>query len=80
MRVKEILKEKGMLSKDLAEKMGMTETGLSIMLGENGNPSLQKLQKLAKILDVPVADLFDRADQPSFTCPNCGARIFVSKK
>ena len=30
MRVKELLKERGMTAKELAARLGMTETGLSI--------------------------------------------------
>ena len=32
MRVKELLKERGMTAKELAARLGMTETGLSICL------------------------------------------------
>ena len=35
MRVKELLKERGMTAKELAARLGMTETGLSIAIGDN---------------------------------------------
>ena len=36
MRVKELLKEKGMTAKELAARLGMTETGLSIAISDKG--------------------------------------------
>ena len=39
MRIKELLREKGITAKELAYKNRMmTETGLSIAMGDNGNP------------------------------------------
>ena len=76
MRVKEILKEKGIAAKELATKLGMTETGLSIAINEKGNPPLKRLQQIATALDVPITDLFDKpADGGIITCPNCGIEI-----
>lgn len=60
MRVKELIKEKGFTSKEVAEKIGMTEVGLSIALSDRGNPSLSTLKKIAEVLDVPLAELFDK--------------------
>ena len=54
MRVKELLKERGMTAKELAARLGMTETGLSIAIGDNGNPPLKRLQEIADILGVEV--------------------------
>lgn len=59
MRVKEILKEKGLTGKELADKLGMTETGFSIAIGEKGNPPLKRLQDIAFALDVPITELFE---------------------
>ncbi|MFL1601820.1 helix-turn-helix transcriptional regulator [Riemerella anatipestifer] len=58
MIVKQILKDKGMTAKELAESIGMSETGLSIALSEKGNPSLSTLKKIAEILNVSLAELF----------------------
>lgn len=57
MRVKELLKERGMTAKELAARLGMTETGLSIAIGDNGNPPLKRLQEIADILGVEVPEL-----------------------
>ncbi|MRM96408.1 helix-turn-helix domain-containing protein [Riemerella anatipestifer] len=58
MIVKQILKDKGMTAKELAESIGMSETGLSIALSEKGNPSLSTLKKIAEVLDVSLTELF----------------------
>ncbi|WP_139785118.1 XRE family transcriptional regulator [Parabacteroides sp. Marseille-P3160] len=41
-----------------------------------GRVSLDKLEDIAKILGVPVCDLFPE-DNNSITCPNCGKRLVM---
>ena len=63
MRVKEILKQRKMSAKDLAEKIQMTEVGLNIALNkQKGNPTLKTIQKIADVLGVPIAELFESSD------------------
>ncbi len=52
MRIKELLREKGITAKELASMIGMTETGLSIAMGENGNQPLKRLEQIATALGV----------------------------
>jgi transcriptional regulator with XRE-family HTH domain len=59
-RIKEIIKEKGMTMQQLAEELGIHRTNLSTSL--SGNPTLSRLEDIAKILDVKVTDLF-RVDE-----------------
>lgn len=77
MRVKEILKERGITAKELAAKIGMTETGLSIAISEKGNPPLRRLQDIAAALNVGVAELFDTQPTNTITCPHCGKPIKI---
>lgn len=79
MRIKELLKEKGMTAKELAAKIGMTETGLSIAMGENGNPPLKRLEQIASTLGVPVTELFDAPKEGVIHCPKCGAKLELKK-
>ena len=54
-KIKDVLREKGISQKELAEKIGVTEVGLSKSI--NGNPSNNMLDKISKALSVPVEDL-----------------------
>lgn len=58
LRVKEILREKNIRSKALAEALGITEVGLSKAISENGNPPLKRLQEIADFLNVEMWELF----------------------
>ena len=76
-RFKEILKEKGMTAGAVAEKLGITPGALSQII--NGNPTFEKLHRIAAALGVEVAELF----APSMNvirCPHCGALLEVSEK
>lgn len=68
-----------MTAKELAARLGMTETGLSIAIGDNGNPPLKRLQEIAEILDVEVTELFAAQPTNTITCPHCGKVIRVEK-
>ena len=56
LRIKEIAKEKGLLLKDLAEKMGIAKESLTRAI--KGNPQLTTLEAIAKALNVEITDLF----------------------
>lgn len=75
LRVKEICKDKGILFKDLAEKIGVSDVGLRKQV--QGNPTIDTLQKIADALEVPLTDLFTQTPQNSFSCPYCGRSIKV---
>ena len=74
LRIKEILKERGLTQKDLAQKMAVEEISLSRSI--NGNPSLKTLQKIADALNVEVADLFT-SSKTQITCPHCGKPLNI---
>ena len=57
LRIKEILKDKGVTQKDLAERINKSESSLHKIL--NGNPKLSTLQEIAAALNVEVKDLFN---------------------
>lgn len=56
LRIKEILKEKGVTQTELADKIGITQVGLNRMI--NGNPTAETLLKIAEALDVDIRELF----------------------
>ena len=56
LRVKDICKEKGILFKELAEKLNVSDIGLRASL--KGNPTIGTLEKVATALNVPISALF----------------------
>lgn len=72
MRIKELLKQKGITAKELAAKLNLSEGALSQSL--NGNPTLERLTQIASALGVSVSELFEAPAQDTATvrCPHCG--------
>lgn len=58
LRIKEILKEKGISQIELAEKMGKSKQYISNILSCGKGMSIATLVEIAKILDVEFRDLF----------------------
>lgn len=73
LRVKEILKERGLSQKDLAVKMGVAEISLSRSI--NGNPSMDTLIKMAEALDIEMGELFSSRSKDTIICPKCGSKF-----
>ena len=75
MRIKELLKQKGITAKELAAKLNLSEGALSQSL--NGNPTVERLTQIASALGVSVAELFEApaSDTAVITCPHCGKPI-----
>lgn len=63
LRVKDLLKERGMKMADLAGLLGMNQSNLAKAL--DGNPTLSKLQDIADALGVPVRELLPDAPPAS---------------
>lgn len=60
LRVKELLQERGVKMKEMAEQINITAESLSRAL--NGNPQYSTLKKVAEYLNVNVRDLFKGDD------------------
>lgn len=56
LKINQILQDKGIKLSDLAEKMGVDQSNLKRSLEKN--PSLSRLEEVAKALDVNIQDLF----------------------
>lgn len=64
LRVKELLKERGMMMKDFAEQIGISRETLTRAL--QGNPQYSTLKTIADGLGLSVRDLFKpREEEPS---------------
>ena len=56
--LKEILSEKKITGKDLAKRVGLTETSISRIVNGGQLPKLETLFKIANALDVNIRDFF----------------------
>lgn len=79
-RIKEICKEKGILFKDLAARLRITDISLRYSLKRN--PTVGTLERIADALDVPFFELFEKPEDnsSSFRCPKCGAELEIHTK
>ena len=59
LRIKSILKEKGMSQTELAEKLGITSAGLTKRLKGYSKCDLAFLERVSEVLGVPVVSLID---------------------
>ncbi len=75
LRIKELLKEKGVMHKELAERLGVTDIALRASL--KGNPTIGTLEKVANVLGVEVSELFSAPKEGAITCPHCGKSITI---
>ena len=77
LRVKEVIKAKGITMQQVADELGITRDTLTRNI--NGNPTIETLEKIAKTLGVSVSDLLNEEkpeeDQNTITCPNCGKKF-----
>lgn len=78
LRIKEIIKEKGLTIQKVADTMGINRVTLTNHI--NGNPSVKILQKIASALQVDIVELFKQPQTSEFNCPNCGAKLTVGKQ
>jgi transcriptional regulator with XRE-family HTH domain len=59
MKLRELMKKRKLSVADLAEKSGLSETYIRILLAGSKSPTLRTLEKLATALGVTVGELLD---------------------
>ncbi len=77
LRIKEILRMKGMTQKELASKIGVAEISLSRSI--NGNPNLETLLKISDALDIDISEIFAPRSN-DIRCPRCGTVLEIREK
>ena len=79
LRIKEVIKEKGMTITELADKMGINRVNLSNMV--NGNPTVETLNRIADAIGCPVTELFvqPKKDALTINCPHIAERVSISR-
>lgn len=58
LRIKELLKEKNMTGKDLAEKVNVSTVAISNIASGNSFPKPELLKNIAEAMDVDIRELF----------------------
>lgn len=87
--IKERIKENGWTLERLASEMknkngekGVSQASVSQLI--NGNPTIDKLQEIAKILGISVSELVADEDEDlksdCIVCPKCGARFELKEE
>lgn len=75
LRIKEVLREKGITAISLASKLGIAQPSMSNIVNGKSKPSLDTLEKIAEILNIPISELFEKPESDTITCPNCGKKF-----
>jgi|UniRef100_UPI003FF0CFCC transcriptional regulator with XRE-family HTH domain len=77
MRIKEILKERGITQQDLADMLGVSHQSIKQTLNAS-SVTTSTLEKIASALKVPMWQLFaspsevQKETDGGYKCPNCG--------
>lgn len=77
LRIKEICKEKGVTLNALADKVGISQPSISLIVNGKQKPSFDTLEKISDALGVGIADLFAPSDGAKIICPHCGKQITI---
>ena len=83
MRIKELLKEKGLTQQELDDMVGVSYQSMKQTLNAS-SVTTSTLEKIATALNVPMWQLFaspeevqPKKDSLSLTCPHCGKDINI---
>lgn len=74
LRIKEIMKNRGVKGMDLAQSVGISNVSLSNILTGKFNPSIDTLERIAEALNVELYELF-APSKNLIRCPRCGCLI-----
>ena len=83
MRIKDLLKEKGITQQELADMVGVSNQSIKQTLNAS-SVTTSTLEKIATALNVPMWQLFaspeevrPKSDALTLTCPHCGKDINI---
>lgn len=84
MNIKKVIKSKGWTLERLASQMegkdgkkGLSQPSVSSII--NGNPTIDKLQEIARIIGVSLSELVADDEEQVVKCPNCGTKLRITK-
>ncbi|OYT14476.1 MAG: hypothetical protein B7C24_18125 [Bacteroidetes bacterium 4572_77] len=58
--LREIIQSKGIKQSWLASKMGVSKVTMSLWVNEKSYPNKENLEKLSRILDIPIPKLMNK--------------------
>lgn len=82
LRIKAICEQKGISITELGRLIGKEKSSIHTIIN-NSNPTLETLSKIAKALDVNVADLIVEEpikEKNYIECPRCGLKLYEVKE
>ena len=79
LRIKELCKQKGVKVGWVIEQAGYSQPSSFYDALRKEGLDIRRLRRIAKALDVEVADLFVRNGE-SIVCPVCGAKLKIEVK
>lgn len=68
-KIKDICEQRSLTITELGRLIGLKKSSIYSIIN-NGNPTVETLEKIAKALNVSIRDFFDE-DKEVFTCPHC---------
>lgn len=82
MRIRQVIKEHGLTTQEVADRMGISLSGLNQNI--SGNPSIKVLRNIAEVVGCQVGDFFSdeiaTESKNTITCPKCGAKFDLRKE
>lgn len=76
LRIREVLKDKGVTQRELADGLGVSVSSVAKTIV--GNPTIGTLKKIADIAGVHVLDLIeDNRGYINGVCPHCGKPLKI---
>lgn len=84
-RLKEIMKEKGITNAQLAKTLGYTTVAISNMVTGKASPAIKTLERISDSFGVPMWHFFidpntvleQNQNEAHVTCPHCGNDITI---
>ena len=76
--LKKVIREHGYTLEKVANELGVAKSTMTQFV--NGNPTLSRLQDIAKVLGIPVSELVrdvDESPNEGIVCPYCGKPLNI---
>ena len=76
--IKKVIRAHGLTLEKVANELGVSKSTMTQFV--SGNPTLSRLQDIARVVGIPVSELLRDTDTPQsegMVCPHCGKPIKV---